>query len=796
MSWAELPAKLKVYILLLAVIASPILLWATWDLLANPHSNLWIALTVLALATVPLCFLIPSFSATITIGDAYIMAIAMMYGISPCIIATFLHIFFISIFAQRPKVYAYKVVYNTSSTVCGAFIYSLIYQAMNHGSPKIQDVVIPAAVLVLTYFFVNSILTSIAISWSIGENIFNFWAKSCAPLAVDYSVSAVIATFFVVLSGFNEYIPFAVAPFVGVVWAWNHLNKTRLAQAEKHMQEQEQLYLRTVESLALAVDAKDQTTYGHIRRVRAYATGLARLCGIKDANELKAIETGALLHDIGKIAIDDYILNKPGRLTKNEFEKVKMHTTAGDEILQQVQFPFPVAKCVRSHHERWDGLGYPDGLKAEEIPIGARILAVADAFDAIRFSRPYKLSLPTDEAIEVLNSQAGIVYDPNLVRLFTDHIDELEQTAIKESENAPELSFRKYFETDDSAFSNPSKNALANQDIPACLLQFAEFCSTISGHIDLKDMLPILMRRIEQLVPFSTGAVYLGNDRNAIAAAYVRGKFSEMIQGHILEMGKGISGWAAAYNRPMMNTDPALDFQGMQGDFASFTDVLVVPITYENETLGTISLYAQAPVSYKSQDLNVLRMLAGLLAPLVAESRKHNFSEQDGIDPTTQIHRISYLAAVGPELIYNAGQNRSPLSLIYIEIKNFIPIIRIFGNPLGNSILQRVADCIKPELRETDILVRYGNHGFAALLPGVRDEQALRCVQRLKEQIRREFIASSQGFSVDFAAGVSVYPKDGTTVFALIQSAQKNIRTDFHEAADANNNVVDFSPRL
>ena len=144
------------------------------------------------------------------------------------------------------------------------------------------------------------------------------------------------------------------------------------------MKEQEQLYLRTVESLALAVDAKDQTTYGHIRRVKVYAMGLAKLCGIKDQDELNAIETGSLLHDIGKLAIDDYILNKPGRLSKKEFEKIKVHATAGDEILQQVRFPYPVAKYVRYHHERWDGLGYPDGLKGEDIPLGARILAISD----------------------------------------------------------------------------------------------------------------------------------------------------------------------------------------------------------------------------------------------------------------------------------------------------------------------------------------------------------------------------------------------------------------------------------
>jgi putative nucleotidyltransferase with HDIG domain len=268
----------------------------------------------------------------------------------------------------------------------------------------------------------------------------------------------------------GPWVPFIAAPFISVVWGWNKLNKAKAMEAERHLKEQEELYMRTVESLALAVDAKDQTTYGHIRRVKVYATGLAKLIGIKNLDELKAIETGALLHDIGKLAIDDYILNKPGRLSKQEFEKIKMHATAGDEILQQIRFPFPVAKYVRYHHERWDGQGYPDGLKGEEIPLGARILSVADAFDAIRFSRPYKLSIVQDEAVEILRSQSGTVYDPKLVKLFIEHIAALEEAAAKESQSVPELSFRKYFEKVDQAISaaDVSVSGLSvPQDIPA-----------------------------------------------------------------------------------------------------------------------------------------------------------------------------------------------------------------------------------------------------------------------------------------------------------------------------------------
>ncbi len=791
MTWDELPAKLKIYILLLIGLAILIAIWAARDLLINPHDNGWLVLAILVIISIPLYLYLPSVETLIGIGDAYIMAIAMMYGVAPCIVATLCQTLPISVFAKRRPIYLYRIAFNIASTTCCAWLYSSIYYAIvgNQGSVQLREVIVGAAILVATYFFANSILTSIAISWSQGESVLRFWAKACVPLAFDYSMSAAIAIVIVGSHTLHPLIPFAAALFIGIVWAWNRLHRSRIAEAD-------QLYLRTVESLALAVDAKDQTTYGHIRRVRVYATGLAKLCGNRNRDELKAIENASLLHDIGKIAIDDYILNKPGRLSKQEFEKMKMHTAAGDEILQPVNFPFPVAKYVRSHHERWDGQGYPDGLKGEEIPLGARILAIADAFDAIRFSRPYKLSMATDEAVDILRTQAGSAYDPKLVQLFTDHIGELEQVAKRESEDAPKLSFRKYSESIDRDPSFATPNCTNLRDIPAELVRLAELCCSLSAHLDLTDILAILSRRLESLVPFSTCAFYLGRGGDQISVAYVSGKFSDILRGHTIEVGKGISGWVCAYRRPMINTGPALDFQNIQGDFTSFTDALVVPVVYGDESLGTISLYAQEPISYGQYDLNVLQILAGFLAPVILESRRQAAVEmRDVIDPITQIHRISYLTAVGPQLISFARENRSPISLIYIEIKNLSQIMRIFGGNLGNSMLRKIADCIKPELRETDILVRYGHQGFVALLPGVREEQALRCIERLRQQIRNEALAIGQGIAIDCKTAVSSYPKDGATVFDLLQSAYENIRSSHPDAAASDSNVIDFFPR-
>ena len=192
----------------------------------------------------------------------------------------------------------------------------------------------------------------------------------------------------------------------------------RVEDADKHVEQLNRLYLSTIETLAMAIDAKDQVTHGHIRRVQAHATSLAKEVGVRDENLLKAIEAAALLHDMGKLAVPEYILNKPGKLTDAEFQKMKLHASVGADILSAIDFPYPVVPIVRHHHENWDGTGYPSGIKATAIPIGARILAVVDCFDALTSDRPYRPKLSDEEALAILKQRRGTMYDPMVVDAF------------------------------------------------------------------------------------------------------------------------------------------------------------------------------------------------------------------------------------------------------------------------------------------------------------------------------------------------------------------------------------------
>ncbi|MFV9507058.1 MAG: HD-GYP domain-containing protein [Oscillochloridaceae bacterium umkhey_bin13] len=174
--------------------------------------------------------------------------------------------------------------------------------------------------------------------------------------------------------------------------------------------------------LALAVEAKDAYTEGHLRRLASYSEQLAIVANVPH-EQLKAVRFGGLLHDIGKISIDDAILRKPGALTAEEYEQIKQHPEYGARIVQPMRFASEVAPIIRHHHERWDGNGYPAGLAGEGIPLGARIVAIADAYDAMMTDRPYRRSLGLEETLRRLRAGSGREWDPHLLALFLDLVE-------------------------------------------------------------------------------------------------------------------------------------------------------------------------------------------------------------------------------------------------------------------------------------------------------------------------------------------------------------------------------------
>jgi putative nucleotidyltransferase with HDIG domain len=614
---------------------------ACYRAIADDISYQWLVLASLAVLAGSFAVKIPGVNSKISVADTFTFTNIVLFGPAAGTVTAALDGLAGSVRARTASRRLEYTFFNTATMALSAQFAGFAFYALLGGTPMygtvgvgFRRVVLPMVLLGLIHHLSNSGIVAMMVALETRRNIYRIYRESFFWTSISYFACASVPV--LIAANASRITPLFLAlllPVLLIVYVGYKAHEDKTKEQIKHRQLNE-LYLRTVESLALAVDAKDQTTHSHIHRVRSYAMGLAELCGITSENELMAIRTGAMLHDIGKLAVDDYILNKPARLSGQEFEKMKTHALAGHEIVEQIKFPFPVAKYVRGHHERWDGNGYPDGLKGEDIPLGARILAIADAFDAMRSWRPYKNPLSLEESLQELRRMAGTVFDPKLVERFVRNIQQLEKMAIDESKDMPTLSFRHYGEEFKRALACATPGA-HYQPLPvaktAQLVSLYEFCFGLGKDFDLRDFFLNVAERIKVLMPHDLCVFFLEQGNGTIRADYASGTHSEVVQDFSIEIGKAISGWVVAYQQPIMNTAAAVDFQDLDFDSAPLEDALVVPMINERNCFGTISLYAKDPGSFSEEHLALLQVVAGQTSALVDEARRRAREDGTGI---------------------------------------------------------------------------------------------------------------------------------------------------------------------
>src|SRR4029450_12271206 len=326
-------------------------------------------------------------------------------------------------------------------------------------------------------------------------------------------------------------------------------------------------HLAPPEALAPAIHAKDQTTHCHVRRVQIYAAGMGEVFGLSP-NEIAALKAGALLHDVGKLAVPPHILNKPGPLTHAEFEKMKIHTVVGAQILGRVDFPYPGIPIVRHHHEQWDGRGHPAGRRGEQIPITARIISVVDCFDSIREDRPFRRGMTLDEATALLLRGAGIHFDPVVVEQFLKHLPRFDaeiatlglqhQPANHSTEPPIQLS------TVDMVQTRERGSVIAYDQIKKAhreVYALYEIARTFGTSLAVEHALEILVDKVGHVVPFDTCIVYFYDDSKGYATArHVVGKNIQKLAGRCIALGEGVTGFALANRSPANQLHPSLDF--------------------------------------------------------------------------------------------------------------------------------------------------------------------------------------------------------------------------------------------
>jgi diguanylate cyclase (GGDEF)-like protein len=791
-------------------LGTAVIAYALFRVLSSKSGFEWLILAALTVLTAAFTLSIPGVNANISLADTLVFINLILFGPAPATITAALGGFVSSIRSttepRRMRAIPFNMaVMSLSACIAGEVFFGLLGRGPIYHGPAVslRQILAPMGGLVLIYYLFNSGAIAIISALELRQSPYRLWRENYLwTLLTCFTESSVAVLIAINISTITPAVLGIIAPMLLVTYFTYKTYLNKIKEQVRHLQELRDLHLRTVESLALAADAKDQTTYGHIRRVRAYAVGLAKLSGISDPQELLIIDIGSLLHDIGKLAVDDYILSKPGTLSAEEFEKMKTHTTAGEEILEQIRFPFPAAKCVRAHHERWDGGGYPDGLKEEEIPVGARILAIADTFDAFRSSRPYKLSHTREEAIELLKSESGKAFDPHFLDLFLRNLDQLEASAEEATNNMPKLSFRKllieHAQTDADILTPIHSHPTT---IIEELTSFYEFCFSFAKYLELPDLLANVEMRLRRLLPFTTCAFFLDNGDDSVRAAHVGGKFSELLKGHRIEMGKGISGWVAAYQKPVINTNAELDFQGRNHDFTCLVDVLAVPVVSEDRGIGSITLYAERPISYSPSHLEFLQLVAQPLGGILAAHNKGAASTaRDILDPVTGTYQAAFLPLAGSQMIAAADKSHLPFSLFYLRLDNFVRVVSTCPQSTADMLFRAAADSLHAELRDTDVLIRFGQEGFLALLVGVSGDCTLRRARRMRQQVRTALAqVRQQPLSITCQVGVATYPSDGATIWDLLLCAQRQTtRSDgrVRKASDQNErNVVDFTRR-
>ena len=397
------------------------------------------------------------------------------------------------------------------------------------------------------------------------------------------------------------------------------------------------MYLSTIETLAMAIDAKDQITHGHIRRVQKLAVGLAKTLGVNDDLQLRAIEAAALLHDMGKLAIPEFILNKPGRLTPNEFDVMKQHANIGADILGSIQFPYPVVPIVRHHHESWDGNGYPDKLKGVAIPLGARILSVVDCFDALTSDRPYRPRMSVEDSIAVLLERRGTMYDPLIVDRFIEAQEQLSQLAETSDVETVALDT---IATKLRVSPEPPQPSLAeaSERMPIKALSLLRSVKPSPVGTSIEDLGIIVSKQLSKLSSHAALAIFCTNDNGrSLCCRYAEEPLGALVDAPEIAFGERLTGWVAAHRTPIWNSDATLDLSPAMAKAAGIALGSSVALVEGDVTVGTLTLYSKAGAEISVEQRVLIQSIAPLLATAVSSALAHD--QVVAIDGTNQTDR-------------------------------------------------------------------------------------------------------------------------------------------------------------
>jgi diguanylate cyclase (GGDEF)-like protein/putative nucleotidyltransferase with HDIG domain len=698
---------------------------------------------------------------------------------------------------RRPE--GIKIVFNVFSMTAPAIF--ITYCAYRYSSGLLRGsmplVMLAAA---CTYFLANTVPLAVVISLAEGTTLRKTWSETYFWSLPYYLIGAAVVALIHYadrLIGWENAL--LILPIMYGIYRSYLLYLGRLEDEKKrvqietrHVEEVCALHLRTIEGLALAIDAKDHTTHTHLHRVRTYAVEIAREMGLSDA-ETDALRAAALLHDIGKLAVPDHIISKPGRLTPAEFEKMKIHPIVGAEILEKVAFPYPVAAVVRSHHEKWNGAGYPDGLKGEEIPIGARILAAVDCLDALSSDRQYRKALPLREAMKKVSEEAGTSFDPQVVEILERRFLELESLALHSMEEAPNdsLSFSCPVERGErpaAGFEHEARRGSQNDFLSsiASARQEAhtlfELSQDLGNTLSLDENLSLVAMRLRKLVPYDSIVTFVRKG-DLLVPEFVSGDNFRLFTSLTIPVGAGLCGWVAQNARSILNGNPAVE-AGFVHDPTNTNEprsALAVPLEGVTGLVGVLALYPAAPDAFTGDHLRVLQVITSRVALFIENALKYREAESSAtIDYLTGMGNARALSMYFEQELARCTRENATIAVTVCDLNGFKEINDRYGHLAGDKVLKLFANLMRDACRQSDYTARMGGDEFVVIAPDMPPASVSERAQVFSALAQR---AGREVCGKDFLSlslGTAFYPRDGTDSEQLLAEADRRMYAAKH----------------
>jgi len=793
---ATIGLRSKIFTLIVSTAGCGVLGYSIYRLGQEPLRLDWLlALAFMVLASWRAEIWIPGVRSKITLTDTFVCIAILMMG--PWAAAALASIDGLARSSRgRTKNLAATALINMGSMNIAVLSASLLattlfgdLHGLLYGRDKLDELALAMGVIALVSYAVNSSIAATAVAFSRGRVVLRTWLEDYMWTSPAFFIGAVAAGFVCkAITVFGFYSLVMSVPILVLTYIAYRKYLGRVETSNLHIEGLTKLHLATVESLTMAIDAKDELSRGHIQRVRVLAEGLGRAVGYPE-DQMEGLKAAALLHDIGKLAVPEYILSKPGKLSAAEYSKVMIHPVVGADILSNVEFPYEVVPIVKHHHEKYDGTGYPGGLKGEEIPFGARILTIVDCYEALTTDRPHRSRYTRDQALDLMRSESSRTFDPVMLAQFLEIVDSLEDTLPALSTRPVSLLGVEHVGADrlvecrlKLAPRTPTERAL--RDIAAAqreVLSLYEISQTLGSTLKLSEVLPIVAAKLERIANFTTLVIYLA-EGSRLRAAYAVGKNAEALKGIEMLVGEGGAGWVAERRQVLIGGSPLADLQRPLGlGAAAYRSTAIFPLVHDESLIGTLALYCEEDRGYSTDEVRLLETISHHTASAVHNALVFERTQESALtDNLTGLPNSRYMYSFFDQERSRSDRHGYPLVLMMMDLDGFKKINDTYGHHVGDEILRRVAQVARGQVRSGDTLIRYAGDEFVAVLHRVTPEMVLEMKARLQSAVDNFAYEVRPGrvARVGISIGHATYAQDGTAIDELMEVADQRMYQD------------------